>query len=542
MASNLSVLRQDDFTGGLNLRADQFQLAPNESPRMLNVEIDPRGGIFSRGAMRRTNATAVTPTNWNPTGMYSFFASTHRLMLSTGYKASVNGDVFWSTDCSSYTSLGVPVTSSFGASFASWGEDLYISTGSGSVAYKWSTDSIPPVLSALTSSGPTFQNSYTSPTLPAVFFPRCEHVVTHAGKIFAANITENGVAYPNRIRWSHPNLPGNWAADDYIDINTGSVGITALAVFSGHIVVFKEDAVFAIFGYDSDTFQVVEVSRSVGAVNPGSVATTESGVYFYSHPNGLMLYNGNGVVDLFQPIRPAIVDGHVNSASTSSINVNYINRRIWVSLPYSETTNETKPSVSFVYDGTVNESGAWLMFSTYDGCGIAAGLTFNQSDGTTKHIVAHPTQPYTLTVDNYDNALDNVTGTDNQFVSRYRTRWFDAGSYSSNKMFRRPALVVKQTPSASQLNVVVYGNYEEAENGELKQYLVDIPASGSGMLWGYALWDYATWGAANPGSQVVNGRSIGLAKSVQLEFVGSPAQKWGVNSFTLKYNPRKVKA
>jgi hypothetical protein len=69
MATNLKVLRQDDFTGGLNLRADQFQLAPNESPKMLNVEIDPRGGIFSRGAMRRTNATAVTPTNWNPTSL-----------------------------------------------------------------------------------------------------------------------------------------------------------------------------------------------------------------------------------------------------------------------------------------------------------------------------------------------------------------------------------------------------------------------------------------------------------------------------------------
>jgi len=541
MATGLRVLRQDDFTGGLNLRADQFQLAPNESPKMLNVEIDPRGGIFSRGAMRRTNTTAITPTNWNPTGLYSFFASTHRLMLSTGYSpdgGGTNGDVFWSTDCSAYTSLAIPVTTRFGASFASWGEDLYITTGSGSVSYKWDGTT----KTALTSSGPTFQNSYTSPTLPAVFFPRAEHTVTHAGKIFVANTVENGVIYPNRIRWSHPNLPGNWAENDYIDINTGSVGITALAVFSGHIVVFKEDAVFAVFGYDSDTFQVVEVSRSVGAINPGSVATTESGVYFYSHPDGLMLYNGNGIVDLFQSIRPALVSGFVNSAATSAINVNYINRRIWVSVPYSETSSETKPSVAFVYDNTVNKSGAWLMFSTYDGCGVSAGLTFTQTNGATKHVVVHPTQPYTLTVDNYDNALDNVTGTDNQFTSRYRTRWFDAGSYAQNKMFRRPSLVVKQTSTASQLNVVAYGNYEEAENGEMKQYVIQIPASGSGMLWGYALWGTATWGAANPGSQVVNGRSIGLAKSVQLEFVGSPAQKWGVNSFTLKYNPRKVKA
>ena len=29
MATNVRVLRQDDFTGGLNLRADQFQLADN---------------------------------------------------------------------------------------------------------------------------------------------------------------------------------------------------------------------------------------------------------------------------------------------------------------------------------------------------------------------------------------------------------------------------------------------------------------------------------------------------------------------------------
>ena len=38
--SNVSVERYDDFTGGLNLRADQFQLARNESPDMLNIEID----------------------------------------------------------------------------------------------------------------------------------------------------------------------------------------------------------------------------------------------------------------------------------------------------------------------------------------------------------------------------------------------------------------------------------------------------------------------------------------------------------------------
>ena len=538
MAANLRVIRQDDFTGGLNLRADQFQLAPNETPRMLNVEIDPRGGIFSRGAMRRTNTSIITATNWNPKSLYSFFASTHRLMLSTGYTSPTNGDVFWSSDCASYASLAIPVTSTFGASFASWGEDLYIATGSGSVAYKWDGTT----KTALTASGPTWQNTYTAPTLPAVYFPKSKHAVTHAGKVFVASTIENGVEYSNRIRWSHPNLPGNWAENDYIDINTGSVGITGLTVFAGHIVVFKEDAVFAIFGYDSDTFQVVEISRSVGAVNPSAIVTTEQGVFFYSHPDGLMLYDGDAVLDLFKQIRPAIVQGLINAAATSAINVNYINRRVWVSVPYSETSSATKPTVSFIYDNTVNKSGAWLMFSSYDGSGISAGLTFTQTNGSTKHVVAHPSSAYTLTVDNYGNSLDNVTGTDAEFTSRYRTRWFDAGSYAQNKMFRRPSLVVKQAQAESQLEVIAYGNYEEAESGEMKRYFITVPGTGSGMYWGSSSWGSSSWGAANPGSQIVNGRSIGLAKSVQIEFVGSPTQTWGINSFTLKYNPRKVKA
>ena len=48
-----------DFTGGLNFRADQFNLLANESPAMLNVEVDPRGGVRRRDAVTKVNATAL---------------------------------------------------------------------------------------------------------------------------------------------------------------------------------------------------------------------------------------------------------------------------------------------------------------------------------------------------------------------------------------------------------------------------------------------------------------------------------------------------
>ena len=62
------------------------------------------------------------------------------------------------------------------------------------------------------------------------------------------------------------------------------------------------------------------------------------------------------------------------------------------------------------------------------------------------------------------------------------------------------------------------------------------------MIWGTGRWNISSWGAANSGSQLITGRSIGLAKSIQLEFTGPVGTSWGINSFTLKYNPRRVTA
>ena len=123
--SAVSVERYDDFTGGLNLRADQFQLARNESPDMLNVEIDPRGGLFTRGAMREINTTAISGT-WAPQKLFAFQGATPTIMLSTETK------VYKSTG-TNFTTLqyasGSDVTpsTSHGACFAQWGKTLYLS-------------------------------------------------------------------------------------------------------------------------------------------------------------------------------------------------------------------------------------------------------------------------------------------------------------------------------------------------------------------------------------------------------------------------------
>ena len=150
--AQILVERYDDFTGGLNFRADQFQLAKSESPDMLNVEIDPRGGLFSRGAFREINTTSVSGA-WAPKRLTWFKGSLQYLMLTTETSVYTGtGTDFVGLDFGS----GTPVVSAStnGASLAQWGKTMYMTTGQAGVAsYKWEVGDT--YATALTASGPT---------------------------------------------------------------------------------------------------------------------------------------------------------------------------------------------------------------------------------------------------------------------------------------------------------------------------------------------------------------------------------------------------
>jgi len=99
---------------------------------------------------------------------------------------------------------------------------------------------------------------------------------------------------------------------------------------------------------------------------------------------------------------------------------------------------------------------------------------------------------------------------------------------------------LKQTATARSLTVGVFHDYEEAS--EQKVFTLDLSSSGTAALWGTARWDIDRFGLANEGAVVETGSNLGLARSVQLKISGPTGLSWGVDSFTIKYNPRKVKA
>ena len=533
--SQIAITEVSDFTGGLNFRADQFQLAANESPDMLNVEIDPRGGVFSRGGQQRMNTTAVAGT-WNPEKLFPFYGATSTVMLAN------NNKVFSSTG-GNFSTLqyaagsDIVTASPHGACFAQWGKRLYMSTGAaGNGGYVWETTDT--YATALTASG-TNPNAWQATPDASRKMPTAEHLLVHASKMWAANTYEAGVAYPNRVRWSLENSPENWDENDYIDVQGGGNGVVALAVAGGQLMVFKPSAVYLILGYDSATFQVVELTSRVGCISHHAIATAESGVYWFSHNQGLFFYNGSTLADMFSNLRPALELNQINPAAHEAMSVSWVGRRIWISAPYSTTTTVSTPTVNFVLDPSIR-GGVYTQFQTAGGVGLIGGCDWTDSTNTDYRLMVHPAQPYVLKVDLYTEESDNISGTNTAFTSYYKTRWFDAGSYLQKKMFRRPDFVVKESDISQSITVKVYHDFSEGAGNERKIFsIVQVPPS-TGILWGSGLWG-GNWSSGAVSSTVQKGRNLGLARTVQLEFIGPSSQKWGLNSIGYKYQSRRVK-
>jgi len=563
-----------DFTGGVNYRADQFQLAKNESPFILNLEVDPRGGVFSRAGYKKKHTNAVvTPGNtWNPKGLYNYdFLGSPQIMLTTGYEATgpTDGKVFFSSG-SNFTVLDtaaftpVAVKSSNGASFTQWEDTLYMALGKDSTQMqKWRVGDA--YTTGLTASGPTWQPYDTG---GSGYMPRAELVVAHANKLFVANTYENGVAYPNRIRWSHENLPEAWYQQDYIDIIAGGEGIRGIVVLDGQLVIFKPKAVYLLMGYDADSFQLVELTTVVGIDYPQQCVAGNGGVYFFDYPLGLFFIDRNGIRNLFDRLKPIIETDRVNSSILNTITLSFINDRLWMSMPFDIFDTGSNPNYvncNFVFDPSIGPQGAFTLFqsATYDevnnadidGWGVICGIDWQDSTDTAWHLVIMPDNdfPYVMYVDEYDNVQDDIASGDDEgdIQTYYRTSWFYDDRYVQDKTFVKSLYVVKGVENETQVRVDVYHDFN-TEEVVTSSTLTLIPTSTGGT--------YGTSTYSNDGTGGVYGQSIlreGIrvggrlktAKAVQLEFVGptgdltnTPGRAWGLNSIAFKFKRRKIRS
>jgi hypothetical protein len=529
LTNQLRPLNVSSFRGGLNLRADAFQLADDESPYLLNVDVDPVGGVSSRkGWERWTTGGEVSIATWDPRSLFVWERSDGTLRPIM----SVNTEIHVTTVAGTFARLGTRVGEAdpHGCDFVPWGDTLYIIEGKGRSTIKWDGVSTSSSTLLTQSAAANFNDDYTAPVGGKA--PKAELGCAHLNYLFLAYTQEDGTNYPNRIRWSHPNQPEDWASDDYIDITDGGAKITAIVSIADHLLIFKPNSIWALFGYDADSFNLVNVTRNLGALNRQVVVQNGSSVFFLSWPHGVFEYSpGEGVKELSGQLRPAFEDGRIAAAYITKSWLGWMNRKLWFSCPFAFDGSATDADAIFVYDPTLQ---SWVLYQDGNGKGLGP---FGETTGNSA-LACHRVSKHVVSVDANEEPTDDITGSEVDFPTTYATKWLDAGWPTLKKSWKRPDYVVSEQDAEYDLTVEVYKDYDESEPKSQHTVVVD---TGGSAVWGSGTWGTGTWEGSPMGSRVERGGAIGLARSIQLRFNGELGLPWALGAMVAKYRPRKFR-
>lgn len=520
----------NDYTGGLNLRDDQFLLAENESPDLWNVDVDKSGGFQIRRPVKPFNETPLPAI---PCSIFSYenAAQDSQLVVCRG------DQVFWAEADGVFTSMGLDEGAvSYGQRGVTFDDKSYIVRNAQAESVAWDGSTA----SKLTPSG---ENAWQPRGVdgPGGHFPIARHVAVHQQTVWVAGTHEDGVLYPNRVRWSHPGSGENWDMDDYIDVNVGQDGdhVTAIVPFNDHLLVFKRFSVHAIFGYNADTFQVVAVSMSVGATSREAVVDTPQGVFFYCARDGVYRYDGKQVTWFFEQLFPAIRDGGLPDTDSWRVHLGWGRNRLWVAVPWAGSVGRVR---CFVLDPYSGGMGAWTQY----GLGVGPFFEWERPDGTTRFlsgltgsgrvlVLEEPPMFEEVWADDFGDGPEHI-------FSYYRTRWVDDRQPAVKKRWKRPQLVIGETDSLSPIRVDLFRDWNK--DTVIRTFRVVPTAIGTfGLVWDQGNWDEHPWDGDAVVARDVRGSPLGTSKSVQLLFIGPDTDtRWGVSGLVLKYFARPLRS
>ena len=550
---------KSDFNGGLNLRADQFNLAENESPALLNVEVDPRGGVRRRDAVVKVNATALDDE------IVSLF--THYEAGQNQIIASVNPstapsttEMYWNENASGNfagpmdrTDGTLVFSGSQPATGVTFNGFTYIVNGSmlaaphsTGAAIKWHGDNVLP------GSYP----GYLTPTLDGTdqHFPCARYVATWAEFVWVAYTLESGVTYKNRVRFSKVNDAENWTATDYIDIDIGEDGdhITAIIPDADRLLVFKENSVYAIYGFSRDSFEVRNVTRTVGCREGTQPVAATAGIFFWYAEDGIYLLAYDDVAWVFERIKPSMTYDVGQPALTldTAPSMMWFDERLWVSVDYQSDDNISGSSQNnrrntFVWDASLGPIGAWTRHDIN-----ARSLLAYRPTGDT-HLGIAATSGFTAPA-SFDriskldqNAdYDDYVGAVAEINSFYHTGWFVGNRPTFPKRWGKTRTVMLADNDVD-IVMYVYKNYDPST--ALVGYSKSVEGLGSASVWDTAKWDDDEWQPEGTSDRYLFARwpTIGTGQAISLRFSVTPTSdkrgKWGVTSVVAMYRTRRLK-
>ena len=545
---------KSDFTGGLNLRAAQFNLAENESPALLNVEVDPRGGVRRRDAVAKINSTSLD--NEIISLMTHYEADQNQILAATLDPATTRSQIFYNDNASGDFTGPVQIggdnpffNTAQPPRHVTFNDYTYMVNG----LLMHDDDGVTAV-SAMRWDGATATGLVPDIDASDGHFPCARYVATFAEFVWVAYTLESAVTYKNRVRFSKVNDAENWTATDYIDIDIGEDGdhITAIIPDADRLLVFKENSVYAIYGFNRDSFEVRNITRTVGCREGTQPVAAIAGIFFWYAEDGIYLLAYDDVAWVFERIKPAMTYDVGQPALTldTAPSMMWFDERLWVSVDYQSDDNISGSSQSnrrntFVWDASLGPIGAWTRHDIN-----ARSLLAYRPTGDT-HLGIAATSGFTAPA-SFDRVskldqnadYDDYVGAVAEINSFYHTGWFVGNRPTFEKRWGKTRTVLLADNNVD-IVMYIYKNYDPST--ALVGYSKSVVGLGSPAVWDTGVWDTDEWQPEGTSDRYLFARwpTIGTGQAISLRFSVSPTVstrgKWGVTSVVAMYRTRRLK-
>ena len=553
---------KSDFKGGLNLRADQFNIAENESPALLNVDVDPRGGVRRRDAVTKVNSTALDDDIVNLISHYEEGQNQVLAAVATATETKLlwNDDVTGNFDGTvSYGGTDVQFDTTQPPRGVTFNGYTYIVNG------KFLTSTGHTTYSVVRWSGADGSTALATPEIDGSdgHFPNARYTTTWAEYIWVAYTLESGTTHKNRVRWSKVNDAENWTAADYIDIDIGEDGdhITAIIPDADRLLVFKENSIYAIYGFSSDSFEVRNITRTAGCRDGSQPVAATAGIFFWYAEEGIYLLSYDALAWAFERIKPAMTYDVGQPALTlgTAPSLMWFDERLWVSVDYQSDDNVSGSNQNnrrnvFVWDPSLTETGAWMRHDINARSLLAYRPTGDTHLGIAATSVITDVAEFNRIskLDQNADVDDYGAGSADEIVSYYQTGWFIGNRPTFPKRWGKTRTVLLADNNL-RIYMYIYKDYD-LSGWVSPAYYKDITGMDSPATWdtdpsgsGDGVWDTSEWQAAGTSDRYLFARwpTVGTAQAISLRFKVSPSVslrgKWGVTSIIGMYRTRRLR-
>lgn len=585
----VSTYRTADFTGGLNVVADQAHLAPNQTADCLNVRLLPQGGLQARSSL---GALSGTTAKTNCRNLWPFYRSSGLPLIVTQdgntirYRDTTNTWTTITTGSAPFNvaTSGIMRAATMARASAPGTAYNYIQRNIEQVPVKFTGTSA----SAMTDAHNSYNENLALPAGGKM--PVAQFITEHAGYMVHGSTKEGSTSFPYRVRWSHPGEPEDYRKNDWVDVGVDDADpITGLCSAGSQLFIFKSRSVWVLSGYNPDTFQLRKVADDVGAVSQEAIALGPNGLYFVDPLRGVFVIRAGETSPrwLFENLFYYLSQDYIPRTLIGNATCGWFDNRLFVAVPWYEHVNNAYANLNtrmFVFDPQLGREGAWYPYeygsreapvsfgpmlqwrpnATYalnlaigtapikTGVGVSPAVDLPM----VLYAISNETSPSALVKTSGVPAMDLLLPDDTRslattyFSSYYKTAWVDARSPGMPKRWRRPLFLFDADYDAT-LGVQYYHDYSTlAPRGGFEFAVTGAgvaTSSSPAATWGSFKWSESKWGQSDAArviplgdQQMLRGSGLGRAYAVSLRIEGTECN-WGVNAIDFRYLPKRVK-